>query len=52
MVGGGGRRSDGSFLSLNPDVAVVTNIEADHLDHWGSFAAVRSAFEEFLVGAT
>lgn len=43
--------SDGSFLSLTPDVAVVTNIEPDHLDHWGSFAAVRVAFEEFVAGA-
>jgi UDP-N-acetylmuramate--alanine ligase len=43
--------SDGSFLSLTPDVAVVTNVEADHLDHWGSFAAVQAAFGEFLAGA-
>jgi UDP-N-acetylmuramate--alanine ligase len=43
--------SDGSFLSLTPDVAVVTNVEPDHLDHWGSFAAERSAFEEFVAGA-
>ena len=37
--------SDGTFLSVVPDIAVVTNIEADHLDHYGSFDAVRSAFE-------
>ena len=43
--------SDGSFLALTPDVAVVTNVEADHLDHWGSFGAMRSAFEEFVAGA-
>ena len=43
--------SDGTFLSLVPDVAVVTNVEADHLDHYGSFAAVRSAFEQFVAGA-
>ena len=43
--------SDGSFLSLAPDVAVVTNVEADHLDHWGSFDAVKSAFEQFVAGA-
>ena len=30
---------------------MVTNVEADHLDHYGSFAAVRSAFEEFVAGA-
>jgi UDP-N-acetylmuramate--alanine ligase len=29
--------SDGTFLALHPDVAVVTNIEPDHLDHYGSF---------------
>jgi UDP-N-acetylmuramate--alanine ligase len=43
--------SDGTFLSLVPEIAVVTNVEADHLDHYGSFAAVRSAFEEFVAGA-
>ncbi len=43
--------SDGTFLALVPEVAVVTNVEADHLDHYGSFAAVRSAFEAFLTGA-
>ena len=40
--------SDGTFLSLVPDIAVVTNVEADHLDHYGSFDAVRSAFETFV----
>ncbi len=43
--------SDGSFLSLVPDIAVVTNVEADHLDHYGTFDAVRSAFETFLTSA-
>ena len=43
--------SDGSFLSLVPDIAVVTNVEADHLDHYGTFDAVRSAFEAFLTSA-
>jgi UDP-N-acetylmuramate--alanine ligase len=43
--------SDGTFLALVPDIAVVTNVEADHLDHYGSFAAVRSAFEEFVRDA-
>ena len=41
--------SDGTFLALVPDIAVVTNVEADHLDHYGSFDAVRSAFEAFLT---
>lgn len=43
--------SDGTFLSLTPDIAIVTNVEADHLDHYGSFAAVRAAFEEFVASA-
>ena len=43
--------SDGTFLHLVPDIAVVTNVEADHLDHYGSFDAVRSAFAEFLAAA-
>jgi UDP-N-acetylmuramate--alanine ligase len=40
--------SDGSFLLLNPYVAVVTNIEADHLDHWGSFDAIAEGFTSWL----
>ena len=40
--------SDGSFLVLHPDVAVVTNVEADHLDHWGTARAVHEAFERFV----
>ena len=43
--------SDGTFLSLVPDIAVVTNVEADHLDHYGSFDAVRAAFEAFVASA-
>jgi UDP-N-acetylmuramate--alanine ligase len=43
--------SDGTFLHLVPDIAVVTNVEADHLDHYGSFDAVRTAFVEFLASA-
>src|SRR5699024_481483 len=39
--------SDGSFLAYTPQVAVVTNIEADHLDHYGSAEAVREAFVQF-----
>ncbi len=39
--------SDGSFLVYGPDAAVVTNVEADHLDHYGDAAAVFAAFEEF-----
>jgi len=43
--------SDGTFLHLVPDIAIVTNVEADHLDHYGSFDAVRTAFAEFLASA-
>lgn len=41
--------SDGSFLRLNPLVAVITNIDADHLENYGNdFARLQSAFAEFL----
>ena len=41
--------SDGSFLRLNPAVAIVTNIDADHLENYGGdFANVQAAFAEFL----
>jgi UDP-N-acetylmuramate--alanine ligase len=41
--------SDGSFLRLNPLVAIVTNIDADHLENYGGdFANVQAAFAEFL----
>jgi UDP-N-acetylmuramate--alanine ligase len=40
--------SDGSFLLLSPYVAVVTNIELDHVDHWGTIDELRGAFERFL----
>jgi len=41
--------SDGSFLRLNPLIAVITNIDADHLENYGNdFANVRKAFAEFL----
>jgi UDP-N-acetylmuramate--alanine ligase len=40
--------SDGSFLRLFPTVAVVTGIDREHLDHYGSIEAVRDAFVEFL----
>lgn len=39
---------DRSFHTLEPDVAVVTNLEADHLDIYGDLAGVREAFEIFL----
>jgi UDP-N-acetylmuramate--alanine ligase len=40
--------SDGSFLHLDPHVAIVTNVEADHLDHYGTLDAVVEAFRSFL----
>jgi UDP-N-acetylmuramate--alanine ligase len=40
--------SDGSFLELDPAVALVTNVEADHLDHWGDLASVQAAFRAFV----
>ena len=39
--------SDGSFLNYEPQIAVVTNVEADHLDHYGSAEAVHAAFGSF-----
>ena len=41
--------SDGSFLAYHPHAAVVTNVEADHLDHYGDDAAVHRAFEQFVA---
>ena len=41
--------SDGTFLHLDPEVAVVTNVEADHLDHYGDFDHVVEAFDRFLT---
>ena len=41
---------DRSFLTLFPDVAVITNMEADHLDVYGDLEGVRSAFLEFVAG--
>lgn len=41
--------SDGSFLYLDPHLSVVTNVEADHLDHYGTLAAVEETFERFAA---
>ena len=40
--------SDGAFLVYSPYVGLVTNVEADHLDNWGTEEAYHAAFEEFL----
>src|SRR5579883_1980264 len=39
--------SDGSFLKLTPTIAVITNIDAEHLDHYGTHDAVKEAFVEY-----
>jgi UDP-N-acetylmuramate--alanine ligase len=40
--------SDGTFLKLPADVAIVTNVDAEHLDHFKTFAAVQDAFVSFI----
>ncbi|MGE0727474.1 MAG: UDP-N-acetylmuramate--L-alanine ligase [Acidimicrobiia bacterium] len=41
--------SDGTFLVLGPRASIVTNVEPDHLDHYGSYDAVRAAFARFAA---
>ena len=40
--------SDGSFLVLSPTIAVVTNIDADHLDHYSGIEEIKSTFVKFI----
>ena len=40
--------SDGSFLTLSPTIAVVTNIDHEHMEHYGSMAAIRQTFVDFI----
>jgi UDP-N-acetylmuramate--alanine ligase len=40
--------SDGSFLRLDGTIAVVTNIDPEHMEHWGSFEEVKRAYCEFI----
>ncbi|HEY7857808.1 MAG TPA: UDP-N-acetylmuramate--L-alanine ligase [Candidatus Nanopelagicales bacterium] len=42
--------SDGAFLVLPAYAGIVTNVEADHLDHWGTFEAIEAAFVTFATG--
>lgn len=39
--------SDGSFLKLSPTIGIITNIDNDHLDHYKTMKALKSAFEKF-----
>jgi UDP-N-acetylmuramate--alanine ligase len=43
--------SDGSFLDLKPEIAVVTNVEMDHHSRWGSVTELRAAFRDFVAPA-
>jgi UDP-N-acetylmuramate--alanine ligase len=43
--------SYGTFRAIRPDLAVLTNVEPDHLDHYGSFDALRRAFAEFVAAS-
>lgn len=42
--------SDGAFLHYEPIAGIVTNVEADHLNHWGTFEALEQAFVDFALG--
>jgi UDP-N-acetylmuramate--alanine ligase len=44
--------SYGTFQAIRPDLAVLTNVEPDHLDYYGTFSALRSAFSDFLAGSS
>jgi UDP-N-acetylmuramate--alanine ligase len=44
--------SYGTFKALRPDLAVLTNVEPDHLDYYGTFEVLRGAFADFVEGAT
>jgi UDP-N-acetylmuramate--alanine ligase len=43
--------SDGTFIELPAQAVIVTNVEPDHIEHYGSFAALRAAFERFVEQA-
>jgi UDP-N-acetylmuramate--alanine ligase len=42
--------SDGTFLALDVDATIITNIEPDHLEHWGGFDAVIRGFDTYAAG--
>lgn len=44
--------SDGTFVELSADAVIVTNVEPDHLEHYGGFDQLRAAFEQFVQQAS
>jgi len=44
--------SYGTFRAIHPDLAVLTNVEADHLDYYGTFGELRAAFGAYVAAAT
>lgn len=44
--------SDGTFLVLPTTLGIVTNVEADHLNYWGSYEAIEQAFVDFIVATS
>ena len=44
--------SDGSFLRASPEGAIVTNVDFDHLNYWGSENALLEAYQKFIAGIT
>jgi UDP-N-acetylmuramate--alanine ligase len=44
--------SDGTFLALGAEAAIVTNVEPDHLEHWGGEDALRQGFVDFVARLT
>ncbi len=40
--------SDGTFIRLPTTIGIITNIDPEHLDHWGGFPALRNAFDQFI----
>ncbi len=44
--------SDGTFVELASDSVIVTNVEPDHLEHYGTFAVLEATFDRFLAQAT
>ena len=44
--------SDGTFLELGAEIAVVGNVDSDHLDQWGSIEAIEAGFDRFVAEAS